>query len=111
MLESYFVSIHDHFNHEPFELLFFPFQSKEKSHDHMGRSEWTRGLFENLDANDRILFGVLIGCFLSSCLFFFFFFFWWGWGRGVVVWEEPTLGLDLKSHIFLMLSRSQTSLK
>ena len=75
MLESYFVSIHDHFNHEPFELLLFPFQSKEKSHDQMGRSEWTRGLFENLDANDRILFGVLIDCFLSSCLFFFFFFF------------------------------------
>lgn len=44
MLESYFVSIHDHFNHEPFELLLFPFQSKEKSHDQMGRSEWTRGL-------------------------------------------------------------------
>lgn len=70
----------------------------------MGRSGWPRELFENLNANDRILFGVLIDCFLSSCLFFFFF----GGGGvgGVVVWEEPTLGLDLKSHIFLMLSRS-----
>ena len=106
MLESYFVSIYDHFNHEPFETLSFPFrQNKGRPHDQMGRSGWPRELFENLNANDRILFGVLIDCFLSSCLFFFFFFWWW-WGRGVVVWEEPTLGLDLKSRIFLMLSRS-----
>lgn len=40
--------------------------------DQMGRSGCPR---ENLNANDRILFGVLIDCFLSSCLFFFFFFF------------------------------------
>lgn len=75
MLESYFVSIHDNFNHEPFETLSFPFrQNKGRSHDQMGRSGWPRELFENLNANDRILFGVLIDCFLSSCLFFFFFF-------------------------------------
>ena len=74
MLESYFVSLHDHFNHEPFQPLLLPFQNKGRSHDQMGRSGWSRELFENLNANDRILFGVLIDCFLSSCLFFFFFF-------------------------------------
>ena len=75
MMQSYFVSIHDHFNHEPFKRLLFPFQNKGRSHDQMGCSGWSRELFENLNANDRILFGVRIDGFLSSFDSFFFLSF------------------------------------
>ena len=55
-------------------------QSMGKSHDQMGRSEWSLELFKHLKANERILFGVLIDCFLSSFLSFFSFLFFFGGG-------------------------------
>ena len=58
MLESYFVSIHDHFYPELFHKLVEPLLIVKIR-------EWSRELFKNSNANDSVLFLFL----LFSCAY------------------------------------------